>query len=130
MTDRELIDLAKRATQNSYAPYSRFRVGAVLECEDGTLFGGCNVENAALGCTICAERAAVCAAVSAGKRSFTRIAVYADSADYCAPCGTCRQVLHEFAPNIEVLCARADGKYVSYRLPELLPLSFGGESMR
>lgn len=130
MTDRELIDLAKRATKNSYAPYSRFRVGAVLECADGTLYGGCNIENAALGCTICAERSAVSAAVSAGKRSFTRLAIYADSSDYCTPCGMCRQVLSEFAPNIEVLCARGDGKYVSYRLPELLPGSFGSENMR
>lgn len=125
MTDRELIEMAKAASSNAYSPYSRFQVGAALECADGTVVTGCNVENAALGCTICAERTAVCKAVSMGKRSFIRIAIYADSPDYCVPCGTCRQVLHEFAPNIEVLCVRGDGRYISCPLKDLLPLSFG-----
>ncbi len=125
LTDRELIEMAKTASSHAYSPYSRFSVGAALECTDGTVVTGCNVENAALGCTICAERTAVCKAVSMGKRRFVRIAIYADSPDYCTPCGTCRQVLNEFSPDIEVLCARGDGRYVSYRLRDLLPLSFG-----
>lgn len=127
MTDRELINRAYDARKHAYAPYSRFPVGAALECADGTVVTGCNVENAALGCTICAERAAVIKAVSEGKRNFTRIAIYADSPDYCVPCGTCRQVLSEFAPSMEVLCVKGDGRYVSYRLSDILPASFGKE---
>ena len=127
MTDRELINRAYDARKNAYAPYSHFPVGAALECADGTVITGCNVENAALGCTICAERTALVKAISEGKRNFTRIAIYADSPDYCVPCGTCRQVLSEFAPSMEVLCVKGDGRYVSYRLSDLLPVSFGKE---
>ena len=124
MTDRELISAAVKAAGFAYAPYSKFSVGAAVECSDGTVYTGCNVENAALGATICAERVAVTKAISEGKRAFRRIAVYADSADYCVPCGTCRQVLSEFSPNIEVLCVRSDGRYVSYNLKNLLPQAF------
>ena len=124
MTDRELIERAKDASKNAYAPYSRFAVGAALECRDGSVFTGCNVENAVLGCTICAERGAVMKAVSEGRRDFVRIAVYSESRDYCVPCGTCRQVLNEFSPEIEVLCVRSDDRYVSYKLRELLPAAF------
>ena len=124
MTDHELLKIAKEAMQNAYAPYSHFSVGAALECADGQVITGCNVENGSLGLTICAERAAVAAAVSRGYRHFTRIAVWADSRDYAMPCGACRQVLSEFAPSLEVLCARGDGRYVSYRLRDLLPEAF------
>ena len=124
MTDRELINIAVEASEKAYAPYSRFAVGAALECDDGTVFTGCNIENAAYGCTNCAERTAVFKAVSEGKREFRRIAIFADTEDYCMPCGTCRQVLNEFAPTIEVLSVRRDGRYVSYSLKELLPKSF------
>lgn len=124
MTDRELINLAVEASENAYAPYSNFAVGAALECDDGTVYTGCNIENAAYGCTNCAERTAVFKAVSEGRRTFRRVAVYAASEDYCMPCGTCRQVLNEFAPAIEVLSVRRDGRYVSYSLKELLPKSF------
>jgi cytidine deaminase len=124
MTDRELLSLAAEAAKNAYAPYSRFPVGAALECSDGAIFTGCNVENAALGSSICAERSAVCKAVSEGRRDFVRIAVSAESEHYCMPCGACRQVLAEFSPDMEVLCSRADGRYVSYRLRDLLPHTF------
>ena len=124
MTDRELILLARDASEQAYAPYSHFRVGAALETVDGRVFTGCNVENAALGECICAERSAVCKAVSEGARQFARLAVYADSPDYCLPCGSCRQVLSEFSPDIELLCCRGSGAYVSYRLHELLPPPF------
>ena len=124
MTDRELINIAVEASEKAYAPYSKFAVGAALECDDGTVYTGCNVENAAYGCTNCAERTAVFKAVSEGKRAFRRIAIFADTEDYCMPCGTCRQVLNEFAPSIEVLSVRRDGRYVSYSLKELLPRSF------
>ena len=96
MNDHELLKIAFEASKNAYAPYSRFAVGAALECMDGTVFTGCNVENAALGSSICAERTAVCKAVSEGQTRFRRIAIYADSPNYCRPCGACRQVLAEF----------------------------------
>ena len=124
MTDRELINIAVEAAEKAYAPYSKFAVGAALECDDGTVFTGCNIENASYGCTNCAERTAVFKAVSEGKREFRRIAIFADTDEYCMPCGTCRQVLNEFAPTIEVLSVRRDGRYVSYSLKELLPRSF------
>ena len=124
MTDRELMNIAKEASKNAYAPYSKFNVGAALECEDGSVFTGCNVENAALGSTICAERTACCKAVSEGRRAFTRIAIYGEGQGYCMPCGSCRQFLAEFSPDMEVLCAKAGGKYVSYKLSELLPHTF------
>lgn len=124
MTDRELINLAFEGMKNAYAPYSGFSVGAALECEDGSVFLGCNVENAAYGNTICAERTAVCKAVSEGRRSFRRIAIAAGSPAYCMPCGSCLQVLAEFSPDMEVLAAREDGRYVSYRVSELLPKRF------
>ncbi|NLT15368.1 MAG: cytidine deaminase [Clostridiales bacterium] len=129
MTDRKLIENATDAMKKSYAPYSRFPVGAALECEDGSVFTGCKIENAALECTLCAERSAIAAAVSGGHRSFKRIAIYAETGSYCFPCGTCRQVLWEFSPDIEVLCVRADGRYVSYPLRVLLPEAFGKELM-
>ena len=124
MNDRELLRIAKEASLNAYVPYSGFPVGAALECEDGTVYTGCNVENAAYGDTICAERTAVVKAVSEGKRSFVRIAIYGEGQNYCMPCGSCRQVLAEFSPEMEVLCAKAGGRYVSYRLAELLPHTF------
>ena len=124
MTDHELLNLAIRASEHAYAPYSCFKVGAALECENGRVFTVCNVENGALGSTICAERVAICKAVSEGETKFTRIAIYADSADYCMPCGTCRQVMSEFSQDMEVLSANGAGSYVSYRLDQLLPHTF------
>ena len=124
MTDRELLSKAKAASLNAYVPYSRFAVGAALECLDGTVYTGCNVENAAFGSTICAERTACCKAVSEGRREFRRIAIYADSEHWCTPCGACRQFLAEFSPEMEVLCAKAGGGYVSYPLSRLMPYRF------
>lgn len=124
MNDHELLKIAFEASKNAYAPYSRFAVGAALECMDGTVFTGCNVENAALGSSICAERTAVCKAVSEGQTRFRRIAIYADSPNYCMPCGACRQVLAEFSTDMEVLCAKSGGRYVSYRMEQLLPHLF------
>ncbi len=126
MTDRELINMAKAAAGNAYVPYSRFKVGAAIECADGSVYCGCNVENAALGSTVCAERCAALKAISEGRSRFMRIAVWAESRDYCTPCGTCRQFLAEFSPSMEVLCARGDGRYTSYRLDQLLPNCFTG----
>ena len=98
--------------------------GAALECRDGTVYTGCNVENAALGSTICAERTAAVKAVSEGHTDFSRIAIWGEGRDYCMPCGACRQFLAEFSIDMEVLCAKAGGRYVSYKLRELLPHTF------
>ena len=105
MNDRELLNKAREASQNAYVPYSHFPVGAALECEDGTVFTGCNVENAAYGECICAERTAVVKAVSEGYTRFRRIAVWGEGKNYCMPCGSCRQVMAEFAgkTDMEVL---------------------------
>ena len=130
MTERELVDRAFAMLERSYAPYSHFPVGAALECADGTVFTGCNVENAAYGSTICAERTAVVKAVSEGHRDdFVRIAIVGRSEDYCWPCGSCRQVLFEFAPNLECLIARGDGDYVKLPLRELLSHGFGPKAL-
>ena len=124
MTDRQLINLAEQASRNAYVPYSHFAVGAALECRDGTVFTGCNIENAALGSTICAERTAIFKAVSEGHRDFVRIVIAGKSEDYCVPCGSCRQVMMEFAPEMEVICLNGQGQARSFRLRELLPYGF------
>lgn len=129
MTERELVEQALEMRRFSYAPYSHFRVGAALECEDGSVYTGCNVENAAYGSSLCAERTALVKAVSEGRRRFVRLAVAGDSADYCWPCGACRQMLREFGTDLEVLAANREGAYVSVPLEELLPHSFGPETL-
>jgi len=127
MTDKRLLESAADAMENSYTPYSREKKGAAVECADGTVFTGCLIENAALGSTICAEAAALAAAVSAGHRSFKRVAVISEGNTYNLPCGNCRQLLSEFSPQIEVLCARSsDGRYVSYSLTSLFPMPLSG----
>lgn len=129
MTDRELLDLAFSMHGFSYVPYSHFPVGAALLCQDGTVYTGCNVENSAYGSTICAERTALVKAVSEGHRSFAAIAIAGQGADYCWPCGACRQMLYEFAPHLRVLAARGDGAYMEVTLDRLLPHGFGPSSL-
>ena len=130
MTDRELVQKAFEMHKFSYVPYSKFPVGAALLCEDGTVFTGCNVENAAYGSTICAERTALVKAVSEGRRSgFAAIAVAGRGEDYCWPCGACRQMLYEFAPDLRVLAARGDGEFQAVLLSDLLPHGFGPKSL-
>ena len=124
MTEQELLLLAKEASERAYVPYSHFCVGAALECSDGTVFKGCNVENAAYGDTICAERTAIVKAVSEGYTDFRRIAIYGKSEGYCMPCGSCRQVMAEFSPQMQVICGRAAGDFISLPLTELLPHTF------
>ncbi len=130
MTDRELDDLAYDMLKRSYVPYSKFPVGAALLCADGTVFTGCNIENAAYGSTICAERTALVKAVSEGHRDdFVRLAVVGESTDYCWPCGSCRQMLYEFAPELELLVGKADRSFTKLKLCELLPHGFGPRSL-
>ncbi len=130
MTDCELVELAFSMLERSYSPYSGFAVGAALLCADGAVFTGCNVENAAYGSTICAERTALVKAVSEGRRDgFAALAIAGRSEDYCWPCGACRQMLHEFAPGLRLLVARGDGDFVSTTLDALFPYGFGPKSL-
>lgn len=130
MTDQALVELAFTMLDRAYVPYSRFPVGAALLCAGGTVFTGCNVENAAYGSTICAERTALVKAVSEGHRDdFVRLAVVGRGDDYCWPCGACRQMLYEFAPELRVLAARGDGSCQEVPLRELLPYGFGPKSL-
>ena len=130
MTDHELVELAFTMLGRSYVPYSKFPVGAALLCADGTVFTGCNVENSAFGSTICAERTALVKAVSEGHRDdFVALAVVGNSADYCWPCGACRQMLYEFAPGLRLLVANREHDYVTLSLEELLPHGFGPKAM-
>ena len=119
----EVRALAEEARQRAYAPYSGFKVGAVLESEDGALFAGCNVENASLGLTICAERSALTAAVAGGHRAFRRLYLVTDGVVAVPPCGACRAVLAEFSPKLRVL-AEAGEDRKEWSLAELLPLPF------
>jgi len=123
MKDQELITLAAEARRKAYAPYSQYAVGAALLTASGKVFTGVNVENSSYGLSICAERTAAFKAVSEGEREFRAIAVVTENGG--TPCGACRQVLSEFGPDMRVLIGDAAGKYQAYRLPELLPASFG-----
>ena len=126
MTDRELVDLAFTMLERSYVPYSNFPVGAALLCRDGSVFTGCNVENAAYGSTICAERTALLKAVSEGHRDdWMAMAIVGNSEQPCWPCGSCRQMLYEFCPELELLVAGKDRSFQSIKLSELLPHGFG-----
>lgn len=127
MADR-LVEAARAVKQRAYAPYSHFHVGAALEAEDGTVFTGCNVENASYGLTICAERSAIFAAAAAGVRKVKRVVVATDVDPPASPCGACRQVLAEFGPDL-VVEAVGPTQSRSWQLSELLPDAFLKESM-
>lgn len=114
------------ARQHAYAPYSKFAVGAAVITETGEIFGGCNVENASLGLTICAERVAISTAVAAGFRKFSGMALAADTEEPVIPCGACRQFLAEFHPRLELCCSGRDGNNKLLLLSNLLPSPFLG----
>ena len=119
-----LVDRARRAREHAVATFSHFKVGAALETANGTVITGCNVENATYGLTVCAERVAMFKALSEGHRTFTRVAVVADTAEPTPPCGACRQWLWEFGGDMEVVLANLDGEKGRYRMKDLLPLAF------
>lgn len=124
MTSRELMAEAEQARRTSYAPYSHFSVGAALLTRSGRVVHGCNVENSSFGLACCAERTAVFKAVSEGERDFVAIAVTAGPGEPAAPCGACRQVLHEFAPTMWVYYRDARRRIVRRRLGALLADGF------
>ena len=126
MTYEELMDKAIEVSKYSYSPYSKFAVGACLETEDGSIYTGCNFENSSYGLSICAERNAIGSAIAEGKRKIKAIAIYSPNQDNCAPCGACRQVLHEFCENdseLDVILKNKDELKI-YTLEQLLPESF------
>jgi cytidine deaminase len=123
MTDEELLKLANEVRERAYAPYSHFKVGAALLCADGTVFTGVNIENSTFGPTVCAERTAFFKAISEGYHDFVKIAVTCDK-EYCSPCGVCRQVMAEHAPDLEILMGNPQGTFKRMTIRELLPESF------
>ena len=121
---QELINRAKKARKNAYAPYSEFSVGAALLTEGGKIYTGCNIENASLGLSICAERVAIFKAVSNGYKNYKAIAVICDKTVPCAPCGACRQVMVEFSPDMEVIMVNLQNRIKIKKAKELLPNAF------
>jgi cytidine deaminase len=120
----QLVDAARRARANAVADFSGFKVGAALETDTGAIITGCNIENATYGLTVCAERVAIFKALSDGRRSFTRIAVVADTQQPTPPCGACRQIIWEFCGDVEVIIANLTDIKATLRMKDLLPLPF------
>lgn len=134
MTDKELYNLAIDAMKNSYSPYSNCKVGAAILCKNGKVFKGTNIENAAFGPTVCAERVAVFKAISEGEKEFSKIAVVGGKGGMIngvfAPCGVCRQVLREFCDdNFKILLGESEDSFKEVTLKDLLPLSFSPENI-
>jgi cytidine deaminase len=121
---QELIETAKAARLRSVAPFSSFLVGAALRTEDGKVFTGCNVESASYGLTVCAERVAIWKAVSEGERHFSELAIVADTETLTPPCGTCRQIIWEFAKNATIVLGNLSGETQIVSIRELLPRAF------
>jgi cytidine deaminase len=130
MSDQDLlITAAKQARENAHAPYSNFRVGAALRSSSGRIFGGCNVENATYGLTMCAERVAIFKAISEGERGFSAIAVVTDTDALTPPCGACRQLIWESCGDIPVTMANLGGKRETLQMKELFPKPFDDSNL-
>lgn len=129
MNAEPLISAATAAREKAFAPFSKFHVGAALETEDGTIVSGCNVESASYGLTMCAERVAIFKGVSEGHRRFRRVAIVTAAEMPTPPCGACRQLLWEFAPDAEVICVNLKGKVARYTMRELIPAAFDASSL-
>jgi len=122
-----LVAEAQKAKQRAHAPYSNFKVGAALETDDGDIVSGCNVEISSYSLTLCAERVAIFKAVSEGKKDFRRMVIVTDTEEFCPPCGACRQVIWDFAPNLEIVLVNSRGERQRWHIAELYPNAFGNE---
>lgn len=130
MTEPDLINAAKAAREKAFAPHSNFRVGAALETGSGEIYGGCNIESAAYGLTMCAERVAIFKAVFEGVSKFARIAIVADTDELTPPCGSCRQLIWEFCGDIPVIMADLQGNIETLKMSELLPKAFDSDFLK
>ena len=124
-----LISAARAARENAHAPFSNFRVGAALRAVSGKIFGGCNVENATYGLTVCAERIAIFKAISEGERKFAAIAVVTDTETLTPPCGACRQLIWEFCGDVPVVLSNLHGKVEELRMSQLFPKPFDSSNL-
>lgn len=129
MTNKQLIEYAMQARNNSYSPYSNYKVGAALLTKSGKVFIGTNVENSAYGLCNCAERSAMFSAISNGEREFEKLAIVGSSNDICYPCGACRQVIMELAPEITLLCCENAEHFIETTIQELLPCAFSSKDV-
>lgn len=130
MEQNQLIDEAKKIRERAYTPYSKFPVGAALLTEDGTLFTGCNIENAAYPVTCCAERVAIFKAISEGYFKFSKLAVVADTTRPVPPCGSCRQVMSEFfGSDVTIFTTNLQGEKKTFTMEEILPFSFASSDL-
>jgi cytidine deaminase len=120
----KLIKEARRVATHAYSPYSKIKFGVVLQTKNGKIFQGCNIENASYGLTLCAERVAIFNAISSGERKFKRMVLYSAQNKIQYPCGACRQVLHELAPNLEIILSSGNGEVIIKNINELLPHGF------
>ena len=125
----KLADAAQKAKSNAFSPFSKFRVGAALLAENGTIFTGCNIENSSYGLTICAERVAIFNAISSGASNFTAIAVVSDDPGFTPPCGACRQVLSELAGDIDFVMIDSKKQFKTLKLNSLLPFAFSRKNL-
>jgi cytidine deaminase len=120
----QLIETAKAARLQSVAPFSKFLVGAAVKTKDGKVYTGCNIESASYGLTVCGERVAIWKALSEGERQFTELAIVADTESLTPPCGTCRQIIHEFCEDATIVLANLHGQTETCTIDELLPRAF------
>lgn len=127
---KPLIEAAQKARLQSVAPFSNFWVGAAVRTENGKIYTGCNVESASYGLTVCAERVAIWKALSEGERNFTELAVVADTETLTPPCGTCRQIIWEFARNADIVFANLQGESEVFHVADLLPRAFDARFLK
>jgi cytidine deaminase len=129
-SEQELIEAAITASEAAFAPFSNFRVGAVVETDDGKLFKGCNIESSSYGLTVCAERVAIWKALSEGYKSFKSVVVVADTESLTPPCGACRQIIWEFCRDASVIFANLSGKSEKFKASDLLPHAFDARFLK
>src|ERR671916_301608 len=128
--EKELVEAAREVRERAYAPYSNFKVGAAIRTNEGKIYTGCNIESASYGLTVCAERVAIWKAVSEGERQFTELAVVADTETLTPPCGTCRQIIWEFARGAAIVFANLEGESEEFHIADLLPRAFDARFLK